>query len=217
MDDSTILSAYSSKEELANAITHGLGALIAVIGTILLLNKGASHLSQGQMIGILIYGISMVVLFAASTLYHSIQAPRARVFLKQMDHSAIYLLIAGTYTPFLTISLHSDNARVLLWVLWSLAAIGIIFKVFFVYRFKKVSLITYLLMGWLALFLIKDIYHALAPAGFHLLIAGGLSYTLGTLFYAAKRFSYTHAIWHLFVLGGAVCHFLAIYWYVLPD
>jgi hemolysin III len=217
MDSNITSSAYSPKEELANALTHGLGAVLSVLATGLLLLKGSAVLTTAQMSGLLVYGLSMMILFSASTIYHSVQTPSARVLLKQMDHSAIYLLIAGTYTPFLIITLHGNTtAHIMLWILWGLAAIGIIFKLFYVGRFQKVSLITYLLMGWLSLILIKDIYHAIDHAGLVLLIAGGLSYTIGTLFYAAKRYAYTHAIWHLFVLGGAACHFLSIYWYVLP-
>lgn len=217
MDSPSTPIPYSVKEELANAVTHGLGAILAVVACFMLLQKAASQLTANQTVGLVIYASSMIVLFTASTLYHSIQHPKARTFLKQLDHSAIYLLIAGTYTPFLMISLNNHKAQILLWVLWGLAAIGIVFKLFFVHRFAKVSLITYLLMGWLALFILPDIYHALAPMGFNLLIAGGLSYTLGTLFYAAKKYPYTHAIWHLFVLVGAACHCLAIYYYVLPS
>lgn len=216
MDKQIAPLTYSQKEELANAITHGMGAILAVLAGFLLLQKASAQLNMAQTAGVVIYVCSMIVLFTASTLYHSIQHPKARTFLKQLDHSAIYLLIAGTYTPFLMISLNSDKAEILFWVLWSLAGIGIIFKLFFVHRFAKVSLITYLLMGWLALFVLPDIYHALDPTGFKLLVAGGLSYTLGTLFYAAKKYPYTHAIWHVFVLGGAACHCLAIYYYVLP-
>lgn len=207
---------YSAREEQANAITHGIAALLALIAAILLVHKGLATLNAAQTIGLVIYGISMVILFLASTLYHSIQAPRARTFLKQLDHSAIYLLIAGTYTPFLMISLNDHKATILLMVLWGLAAVGILFKLFFVHRFAKVSLITYLLMGWLAVFVLPDIYHALPRGGFSLLVAGGVSYTVGTLFYAAKRYPYTHAIWHMFVIAGAACHCLAIYYYVLP-
>jgi hemolysin III len=215
MDEPSKPLPYSAKEELANAITHGAGAILAIIACIMLLLKADQQLSNTQFAGLIIYGVSMVVLFSASTIYHSIQAPKARTFLKQLDHSAIYLLIAGTYTPFLMISLNNPTAQILLWVLWGLAAIGIIFKLFFVHRFGKVSLITYLLMGWLALFVLPDIYHALPREGFILLLAGGLSYTLGTLFYAAKKYPYTHAIWHVFVLAGAACHYWSIYQYVL--
>ena len=207
---------YSAREEQANAITHGIAALLAVCASVLLVGKGLNTLSSAQLFGLVVYGTSMILLFLASTLYHSIQAEKTRTLLKQLDHCAIYLLIAGTYTPFLMISLNSHSAYILLAVLWGLAAIGIVFKLFFVHRFAKVSLITYLLMGWLALFLIPDIYRALPRAGFDLLVAGGLCYTIGTLFYAAKRYPYTHAVWHLFVIGGAACHCIAVYSYVLP-
>lgn len=207
---------YSAKEELANTITHGIAALLALVACILLVNKGLHSLNALQLTGLIVYGISMVILFLASTLYHSIQVEKTRTILKQLDHSAIYLLIAGTYTPFLMISLNNRPAYILLMVLWVLALVGIVFKIFFVHRFGKISLITYLLMGWLALFVIPDIYRALPRAGFDLLVAGGLCYTIGTLFYAAKRYPFTHAVWHLFVIGGAACHCIAIYYYVLP-
>lgn len=207
---------FNSKEERVNALTHGLGAILAVIAAIFLLKKGMGNLTNAQTAGLIIYSISMVILFLASTLYHSIESPKIRVFLKQLDHSAIYLLIAGTYTPFLMISLTTQKAQLLLWILWSLAALGVVFKLFFIHRFPKVSLAAYLIMGWLALLVIPDIYAALPRAGFFWLIAGGVSYTLGTIFYAAKKYPYTHAIWHLFVLAGAACHCWAIYYYVLP-
>lgn len=210
------LASYSATEELVNALTHGVAALLALFACILLVNKGLNTLSSAQLFGLIVYGSSMVLLFLASTLYHSIQVEKTRTLLKQLDHCAIYLLIAGTYTPFLMISLHTTSAYVLLGVLWGLAAIGIMFKLFFVHRFAKVSLVTYLLMGWLALFLIPDIYRALPRAGFDLLVAGGLCYTIGTLFYAAKRYPFTHAVWHLFVIAGAACHCIAVYYYVLP-
>lgn len=209
-------ASYSTKEEIANAITHGIAALLALVACILLVNKGLHSLNALQLTGLIIYGVSMVILFLASTLYHSIQVEKTRTILKQLDHSAIYLLIAGTYTPFLMISLNNRPAYILLMVMWVLALVGIVFKIFFVHRFGKISLITYLLMGWLALFVIPDIYRALPRAGFDLLVAGGLCYTIGTLFYAAKRYPFTHAVWHLFVIGGAACHCIAIYYYVLP-
>lgn len=215
-----VAPAYAPREERLNAITHGLGALLAVVAGFFLLQKGLGSLSSAQTIGLLIYSISLVVLFLASTLYHSIQSETLRTRLKQLDHGAIYLLIAGTYTPFLMISLSTDasndKARWLLWALWLIAVLGIIFKLFFVHRFARLSLAAYLIMGWLALLILPDIYAALPRAGFFWLVAGGASYTLGTIFYAAKRLPYSHAIWHLFVLLGAACHCWAIYAYVLP-
>ncbi|TEU30636.1 PAQR family membrane homeostasis protein TrhA [Alkanindiges illinoisensis] len=215
MNSSSPMMPYNSQEERINALTHALGAVLALIAGIFLLKKGLGSLSNAQSTGLVIYSISMVVLFLASTLYHSIQSPKARTFLKQLDHSAIYLLIAGTYTPFLMISLEGFKAELLLWILWGMAGLGIIFKLFFIHQFPKVSLTAYLVMGWLAVFVLPDIYHALPPAGFFWLVAGGVSYTLGTIFYAAKKYPYTHAIWHLFVLVGAACHCWAIYTYVL--
>lgn len=208
--------SFNSKEERINALTHGLGTILALIAALFLINKGMNSLSSTQMIGLVVYSLSMILLFLASTLYHSIESPHIRVFLKQLDHSAIYLLIAGTYTPFLMISLAGVKAQWLLWLLWGLAALGVLFKLFFIHRFPKVSLAAYLIMGWLALLVIPDIYAALPRAGFFWLVAGGVSYTLGTVFYAAKNYAYTHAIWHLFVLIGAACHCWAIYNYVLP-
>lgn len=216
MNSPSPLLPYQRHEEQLNTLTHALGALFALVAGFFLLKKGLGSLTTTQTAGLLIYSMSMIVLFLASTLYHGIQSPTARTFLKQLDHSAIYLLIAGTYTPFLMISLKGSKAELLLWILWGMAALGIVFKLFFIHRFAKVSLTAYLVMGWLALFVIPDIYHALPPAGFFWLVAGGISYTVGTIFYAAKKYPYTHAIWHLFVLAGAACHCWAIYAYVLP-
>ena len=207
---------FNKQEERINALTHGLGTVLALVAALLLLKKGVGHLTTAQTVGLTVYSMSMVMLFLASTLYHSIESPKIRVFLKQLDHSAIYLLIAGTYTPFLMISLTHQKAHVLLWVLWALAALGVVFKLLFIHRFPKVSLAAYLMMGWLALVIIPDIYAALPRAGFFWLIVGGVSYTVGTIFYAAKNSPYTHAIWHIFVLAGAASHCWAIYHYVLP-
>lgn len=207
---------FNVKEERINAITHGLGALLALFAGVLLLKKGLGTLNFNQSLGLVIYSTSLVLLFLASTLYHSISHPKLRTLLKQLDHSAIYLLIAGTYTPFLMISLNTLKAQILLWILWTLVGLGVIFKIFFIHRFAKFSLFTYLMMGWLAVFILPDIYHVLPRMGVFWLVAGGLSYTVGTIFYATKRYPYTHAIWHLFVLLGAACHCIAIYQYVLP-
>lgn len=208
------IPTYSAKEERINALTHGIGAVLALAACVLLLLYANQQLSTGQYLGLLVYGISLVVLFSASTLYHAAQSDASRAYLKKLDHSAIYLLIAGTYTPFLMIALNTTSALLLLWALWILALLGVLFKLWFVHRFEKLSLITYLLMGWLAVFVLPDIYHSLSPTAFKLLVAGGLSYTIGTLFYAAKKIPYTHAIWHIFVLMGAACHWYAIFKYV---
>lgn len=208
---------YTLGEEIANAVTHGLGTAAAIVALTLMLVKAMPALSGWQMAGVAVYGGSMISLFLSSTLYHSLTHPPTKAVLKRFDHSMIYLLIAGTYTPFLMITLQSAMAQALLVVIWALALGGVLFKIFFVHRFKRASLITYLAMGWLSLLVVYELYEALPSPAFNLLIAGGLSYTLGAAFYAAKQYRYTHAIWHLFVLGGAACHCVAIAAYVIPS
>lgn len=208
---------YSLGEEIANAIAHGIGAAAAIVALTLMMVKAGPPLSPREIAGLAIYGASLVILFLSSTLYHSFTHAPTKAVLKRLDHCAIFLLIAGTYTPFLMITLHTKTATTLLIALWLLAFAGVVFKMFFVHRFKRASLITYLVMGWLALIVGPDLYQALPVPAFNLLIAGGLSYTVGAAFYAAKQYRYTHAIWHLFVLGGAACHCVAIAVYVIPS
>lgn len=216
MNKSVSSAGYSLAEEIANSISHGIGCIFGIVGLILLLsqameaNAGALTITSYSL-----YGGSMILLFLASTLYHAIRSPRAKFWLKKLDHCAIYLLIAGTYTPFLLVGLKSPLAHSLMVVIWSLALAGIVFKLVFIHRFKVLSLVTYLLMGWLSVIVIYQLTLKLASGGVWLLAAGGIIYTLGVIFYVAKRIPYNHAIWHGFVLGGSICHFLAIYLYVL--
>ncbi len=208
---------YSQSEELANTITHGIGMIFGIIGLILLLIKAANHQADTLTVtSMAIYGSSIIVLFLASTLYHAIPHPKAKRWLKTFDHCAIYLLIAGSYTPFLLVSLRTPLAFGLMIVIWSIALLGIIMKVAFVYRFKKLSLMTYLVMGWLSLIVIYQLAINLDIGGLTLLAVGGLVYSLGVIFYVAKRIPFNHAIWHGFVLAGCVCHFFAIYYFVEP-
>lgn len=209
---------YYPHEELANALSHGLGALAAIVATVLMLIKASASqvLTHGQLIGVTVYGISMILLFTSSTLYHGATNEVQKTILHRLDHCAIYLLIAGSYTPFLMITLDTTLANVLLVVIWLLAIIGIVFKMFFIDKFPRTSLITYLLMGWLSVFVIYQLYQAAPIQLLTLLIAGGLSYSIGTIFYAINKIPYNHAIWHLFVLGGAVLHCWAIWVYVIP-
>ncbi len=216
MSNTQPVAGYSHGEEIANAVTHGLGAAAAIVALTLLLTKGIPVLSGWQLAGVAVYGASLVALFLASTLYHAIPHPRAKDILKRIDHAAIYLLIAGTYTPFMAIALHTTAAWVLLAVVWSLAAAGVVFKIFFVHRFRWLSLGTYLVMGWLAMFLVYELWQALPRPGFTLLLAGGVCFTAGAVFYAMKSVRYTHAIWHLWVVAGAACHCVAIGAYVIP-
>lgn len=207
---------YSLAEEIANSISHGIGCIFGIVGLILLLSQALEAKADALAVtSYSLYGGSMILLFLASTLYHAVSNPRAKFWLKKLDHCAIYLLIAGTYTPFLLVGLKSPLAHGLMVVIWALALAGIIFKLIFIHRFKVLSLVTYLLMGWLSVIVIYQLAMKLAPGGIWLLAAGGIIYTLGVIFYVAKRIPYNHAIWHGFVLGGSICHFLAIYLYVL--
>ncbi|QYO70086.1 hemolysin III family protein [Vibrio cholerae] len=210
-------NSYGFKEEVANALSHGVGLILGIVGLVLLLVKAVDKQADALTItSMSIYGGSMIALFLASTLYHAIPYQRAKRWLKTFDHCAIYLLIAGSYTPFLLVSLRTPLAVGLMIVIWSLALIGIVMKIAFVYRFKKLSLVTYLTMGWLSLIVIYQLAIHLEVGGLTLLAAGGLIYSLGVIFYVAKRIPYNHAIWHAFVLAGCACHFLAIYLYVEP-
>ncbi len=205
---------YDPAEERINFISHAIGAALALIAGILLIIKG-SYLETAQWIGLWVYALSLFLLFAASSLYHFAESPEHRGWYKKLDHTAIYYLIAGTYTPFLSIALPTQKAHYLLIALWVIALIGTLFKLVFIHRFEKISLIAYLLMGWLAVLVMDDMQRFLSKPALTFLIIGGLSYTIGALFYALKKVRYTHAIWHIFVLIGAGSHFLSIYLYVI--
>ena len=209
----TDVTGYSPREEWANRLSHGLGLLLGGLGLALLLHKGWDQgprvlLSYG------LYGASLVLLYLASTLYHSMGSAVSRRRCKLLDHCAIYLLIAGTYTPFLLVALDTPLAQGLMVVIWGLALAGVVFKLLFINRFKRLSLFTYLMLGWLSLVVVYQLYLHLDGTGLLLLGLGGLIYSLGTIFYMARQIPYNHAIWHLFVLGGSLCHFVAIYGYV---
>ena len=209
------VTGYSPREEWANRLSHGLGLLLGGLGLVLLLHKGWDQgprvlLSYG------VYGASLVLLYLASTLYHSVSSVAARRWSKLFDHCAIYLLIAGTYTPFLLVALDTPLAQALMVVIWGLALAGVVFKLIFINRFKKVSLFTYLMLGWLSLVVIYQLYLHLDGTGLLLLGLGGLIYSLGVIFYVAKRIPYNHAIWHLFVLAGSILHYFAVLFYIIP-
>jgi len=213
MNTKTLLD-YDPKEELLNAYSHGIGAALALTASVCLIIKGHT-LPLGQWLSLWVYGFSLVLLLFSSMIYHFAQDERKRYWYKKLDHTAIYYLIAGTYTPFLSIAIPTAKAHYLLIALWVIALIGTLFKLVFIHRFQKVSLAAYLVMGWLAVLVMDDMQKYLSQGAIQLLIAGGVAYTVGTLFYALKKVRYTHAIWHVFVLIGAGLHFLAIYCYVL--
>jgi hemolysin III len=205
-------NTYSQNEENLNAISHAFGLLLSCIGLFLLLQN--SHGDISRIVSFSVFATSGILLFLASTLYHSLTNKRAKKLFKLLDHCAIYLLIAGTYTPLLAITLAGPLGYALLTFIWLFALLGILFKIKFGNKYKKISLATYLGMGFIALAILGELYEALPEQAVHLLALGGLIYSVGVFFYVKKSVPYTHAIWHCFVLGGAACHFLMIYWYV---
>lgn len=215
MANKLLAQGYSLAEEIANSVSHGIGLIFGIIGLVLLLvQAGAVGADVTAITSYSLYGSSMILLFLASTLYHAIPHPAAKRWLKKLDHCAIYLLIAGTYTPFLLVGLASPLAKGLMIVIWGMALFGVIFKMAFAHRFEVMSLITYLTMGWLSLVVIYQLAQRLPVGGLTLLALGGVIYTVGVIFYACNRIPFNHAIWHGFVLGGSLCHFFAIYFYI---
>lgn len=212
--DRSFISTYSRNEELANAISHGMGVIFGMIALIMMLILAGDE--SLKIASASIYGISIILLFLSSTIYHSVISDTKRSIMKTLDHCAIYVLIAGTYTPFMLISLENSGGNYYLAAIWSIAILGILFKVFLGHRFPKTSLTSYLAMGWFVLIAGKEMLENVSSDGLTLLAAGGACYTIGAIFYAWKKLIFNHAIWHLFVLGGAVIHFFSIYWYVLP-
>lgn len=207
----SIEAPYSKKEELLNVITHGLGVLFAIF-VIWDLFKQASTIES--YISTTIYGSSVLILFLSSTLYHATLRPKLRAIYKKCDHCAIYILIAGTYTPFLLLSLSGAWSWATLTFIWSVALAGVAYKLLVKNGNKKVSLATYLLMGWFALVIVYPLYSHLNINALYWLLVGGLFYSVGTLFYSAKKTQYSHAVWHIFVIAGCVSHYIAISQYV---
>jgi hemolysin III len=216
MARSQITVEYSYLEELFNSITHGAGLFISIIGLILLIVFSSLYGQVNHIVSCTIFGITLVLLYTASTLYHSFRKPNIKHFFKIMDHSCIYALIAGTYTPFMLVIVRGTLGWSIFAIVWVLTILGIVFKAFFVNRFKIISTIAYLSMGWLIIFAIKPLFHTLPGEGIIWLVAGGLAYTLGTIFYTWKKLPFNHAIWHVFVLAGSICHFMAVFFYVVP-
>ena len=203
-------TAVSLREELANALTHGLAAAAALAAGAVLITLAAIHGDGWELASAIVFSVAMLLLYTASTLYHAIQHPVAKGRLKVFDHCAIYLLIAGTYTPFTLIGLRGPWGWGLFSAIWTLAIAGVVFKLFYTGRFKKLSTVIYIAMGWLVLVAIKPMWHSLDGWTLGWLFAGGAFYTLGTLFYHRESLPYSHAIWHLFVILGSVCHFVSV-------
>lgn len=206
----------SHKEEIINAISHGIGVIASIVGLVFLLRPYGESLSTLELGSYITYGSSMILLFLASCVYHAVRNVKLKEIFKLVDHCAIYLLIAGSYTPILLLTIQGTLASVFMGIIWSIVVFGIVFKLRFGHKFQKLSLFTYLAMGWVAIFLIYELWLKLPTGGFALLVAGGIVYSLGTIFYANHRIPYNHAIWHLFVLGGASCHYFMVLFYVTP-
>ena len=203
--------------EIANSITHGLGALLSIAALTLMVVSASLHGSARHIVGVAIFGAALILLYTMSTLYHALRGPRVKRVFKILDHSAIYVLIAGTYTPFCLGTLRGAWGWSLLGTIWGLAVLGITFKaVFSAGRLPHLSTAVYLAMGWLIMVAAGPLWRNLPRGGIHWLMAGGLFYTLGVGFYTAKNVKFHHAVWHLFVLGGSLCHVAAVLNFVIP-
>jgi hemolysin III len=206
---------YTLAEELAHAITHGVGLALSLAGLAALVVAAGLRGDAWQLVGCAVFGTTLVLLYAASTLYHSLPRGRAKEVFRRLDHAAIFLLIAGTWTPFALVSLRGTLGWALLAAVWSLAALGIALVTTIPERVRLVAVVLQLAMGWLAVLALEPLARTLHADGLELLAAGGLAYTLGVIFYAWKRLPYSHAVWHLFVLAGSACHFACVERYVL--
>ena len=210
------LMEYSVTEELVHAITHGIGVILSIVGLSWMLYVSINIADPWRIVASSIYGATLITLFLASTLYHSMYASRHREIFKLLDHCAIYLLIAGTYTPFLLVAMRSSTGWWIFGTIWALATAGIVKKLWFRHRFPKIALASYLAMGWLIVVAAPQVAEAIGPHGMGWLVAGGVSYSVGAIFYVVERIPFNHAIWHLFVLVGGICHFFGVALHVLP-
>ena len=211
------LPSYTLGEELCNSISHGIGAVLSVAGCVLAIIQSVLYGDGPRyVVSASVFGASLIVMYCMSTLYHALTAERAKRIFRIFDHTSIFFLIAGTYTPLTLITLRGPLGWTMFGLVWGAAIIGIVLNSISIERFKIFSMITYLCMGWAVVIGIVPIFQSMHPRGLILLVAGGVSYTAGILFYALKRYKYMHSVWHFFVLAGSILHFFCIYLYVLP-
>lgn len=210
------LPVYTLGEELCNAISHGLGAALAIAGCVVAIVFAALYGDAWSVVSASIYGASMIITYTTSTLYHSLTNRTAKKVFRILDHSTIFLLIAGTYTPMTLVALRGPLGWVLFGIVWGAAALGITLNGVGLEKYKKVSMIAYIASGWAALIAIVPLYRAMNHVGFWLLVGGGVAYTAGIIFFKMKNVKYMHAIWHLFVIAGSLLHYFMILFYVLP-
>jgi len=210
------ISHYTPREEVANSITHGIGIVFG-IGALVIMDVFAALFGDAwHVVSCSIFGATLIILYTASTLYHSIPLPKPKMLFRIIDHSAIFLLIAGTYTPFTLVSLRGPWGWSLFGAVWGIALLGVVFQVFLLRRWPLFSVGLYVGMGLIILIAIKPLLAALSPTGLQLLVAGGAAYIVGLIFYGWNRLPYSHAVWHIFVLAGSALHFLAVLFYVIP-
>jgi hemolysin III len=207
---------YSPIEEKINIISHATGFILSIVALVFLVAQANLRGDVWHIVSFSIFGTSLIILYAASTFYHSAKKPELRNRLKIIDHASIYFLIAGTYTPFTLVTLKGAIGWVIFGISWGMALTGIILKLFFTGRYNLLSTLMYVLMGWLIVFAIKPLINNLPSGGLPWLFAGGISYTMGALVYSIKKINFNHAIFHMFVLVGSFCHFMAVFFYVLP-
>jgi hemolysin III len=197
-------------EEIVNGITHGIGALLSIAGLVLLVVCAALYGDGWHIVSFSIFGSTLVILYGVSTLYHSFSKPSVKLFFKKLDHCAIFLLIAGTYTPFMLVSLRGAWGWSVFGIIWALAAIGIFIKSINVLSFKRLSVVVYVCMGWLILIAIKEVLNEVPSSSFIFLLIGGICYTAGVIFYAWRKMPFNHGVWHIFVLSGSILHYFAV-------
>jgi hemolysin III len=211
------MSEYSPREERFNVISHAIGFMLSIVALALLIKQATAFGNGWHIASVGIFGVSLIVLYAASTLYHSAKQKKLRNRLKVFDHSAIYVLIAGTYTPFTLIALSGTTGWVIFGVSWGMALVGITLKLFFTGKYNLLSTLMYVFMGWIIVFAIKPLIDNLPLDGLYWLIAGGVSYTIGAVLFSVEKIKFNHAIFHVFVLIGSFCHFYSVFFYVLPS
>jgi hemolysin III len=207
---------YSPTEERINIGSHAAGFVLSVVALVLLVRYAAIYGNAWHVVSFSIFGVSLMVLYAASAVYHSAKNPRFRRKMRIVDHASIYILIAGTYTPFTLVTLHGVIGWVVFGVTWGMAVTGVILKLFYTGKYGSLSTVMYVCMGWIIVFAIKPLINNLSSDGLFWLVAGGMAYTTGAILYSIKKIKFNHAIFHVFVLTGSFCHFVAVYFYVLP-
>jgi hemolysin III len=217
MDIPDHLITYSDGEELANRLTHGVAAILSVIGLVVMTYVANRSGDPYRIVSVTIFCGTLSLFYVISTLYHTFREPKVRYVFRVLDHVGIFLVIAGTYTPFTLVSLRQGHGWTLFWVVWGLALSGAVFKSFMTHRLAVLAPVFYLGLGWLIVVDLGELVNSVSMNGVAWLLAGGLFYTLGIIFYAIHRIPYHHAIWHVFVIAGSVCHYLAVLWYVLPS